>query len=294
MLSYQHEYHAGNVADIQKHVCLNTILEGLCSKEKPFTVIDSHSGAGVFNLQDQRSLKTGEAQEGILKLYKYFTNPNIPFPPELKNYMQKEDPYIKEGLYAGSPEIERLNMRKGDNLFLIEKHPQAIENLQSNLHESLLTPSGRSKSLVKVNLIKSDSYQSLNALTPPLIKRGLVLVDPSYEDSSDYKEVTDAIKNVHKKWNTAIIALWYPLVSRRKNETSQMLSALEDDAKMSLNPSETFRCEMIIKDAEEVKKEDGPHLYGSGMFVINPPWNLKEKMEKNCSFIRKMLIMDNL
>ncbi len=280
MLSYQHEYHAGNHADILKHICLVRILQSLCRKEKPFTVIDSHAGAGVFSLEDERILKTGEADGGIKKLMSHimeYTPEMTDVPEAISAYIEAEKKYYDKSTYAGSVELERLFLRNCDKHFIIEKHPQAVEKLKILIETD---------SDVKTTLLNSDSYEQLNALTPPQIKRGLVLCDPSYEDASDYVNVTNALKTVRKKWNTAIIALWYPLLSRRKNETAQMLSALEDFSKLGTMPCESFRCELIVKKQESISEESKAHLYGSGMLIINPPWKLKDEMTEVVEYLK--------
>ncbi len=277
MLSYQHEFHAGNHADILKHVTLTLILDALCKKEKPFTVIDSHAGSGIFNLDDERILKTGEAKDGIEKIFKFCSRTSAQIPHGLKEYIEKESPYVQQKKYAGSPELERIFARKGDTLHFVEKHPAALASLTENMAQK------------KVFIHDEDSFSALAALTPPLVKRGLVLCDPSYEDADDYRKVENALKIVRKKWNTAIIALWYPLILRRKNETARLLTELEDFCKLGTNPCEIARAELIVKSPDERTKNDAaPHLYGSGMFVMNPPWKLQENLDENVSFIKKI------
>ena len=279
--SYQHEYHAGNHADVLKHTALVLILESLCKKSKPFTLIDSHSGAGVFSLNDERLLKTGEAEGGIKRITALNTKHNSPLPHGISLYLETQSPFLNRGLYAGSPALENAFLREQDVLHLVEKHPQALLSLKAN------TAAFESKG--KIHIHEEDSYKALNALTPPVVKRGLILCDPSYEDAEDYKRVTDTLIQVHKKWNTAVIALWYPLITRRKNETAQMLVALEDAAKLGLNPTDSFRSELIVKDPRELTEENGSHLYGSGMFIMNPPWQLKEQLEESRLFLEKVL-----
>ena len=286
MLSYQHEYHAGNHADILKHACLLAILRSLCKKDKPFTVIDSHAGAGRFRLDDERLLKTGEAQDGIEAL---LARDEAEMPPLLQEYARLENAYYKRGLYAGSPEIERLCLRMGDALHLVEKHPAALESLKANMRLPLVTPQGEARCPVRADIRAEDSYTALKALCPPPVKRGLVLIDPSYEDASDYAQVRDAIENIITKWNTAVIALWFPLLVRRKNETAQLLSSLEDFAKMQAVPRETMRCTVSLRDAESMEEESGSHLYGSGMFIVNPPWKLKEEMGEAVKYLEEKM-----
>ncbi|MCR5764027.1 MAG: 23S rRNA (adenine(2030)-N(6))-methyltransferase RlmJ [Treponema sp.] len=285
MLSYQHEYHAGNHADIIKHICLVRILQSLRKKNKPFTIIDSHAGAGRFSLEDERILKTGEAEEGIKKLMESTSNQKS-IPDAVLSYITAERPYFNKSMYAGSVELERLFLRKGDRHFVIEKHPQAVHSLQLLLKMPVFTNENEQDAAVRTVLINKDSYEQLNALTPPEIKRGLVLCDPSYEEDSDYTNITNALKIVRKKWNTAIIVLWYPLLTRKKNKTAQMLSELEDFSKLGTMPCESFRCELIIKNQDEIPEESKAHMYGSGMLVINPPWHLKEDMAESIDFLK--------
>ncbi len=288
MLSYQHEYHAGNHADILKHICLTLILRALCQKEKPFTVIDSHAGAGRFLLDDERLLRTGEAAAGILRLQEH-CGTGIAVPPGVADYLAAESPYLARRMYAGSPELTRLFLRPGDRHIAVERHPQAAAALHGNLAQPLLAAQGFAEAAVRTELREEDSYSALRALTPPPVKRGLVLCDPSYEDSSDYRQVTETLKLVHRKWNTAIIALWYPLLVRRKNETAQMLTALQDEAKLGTMPAESFCCELAVRPAESMAQAAGAHLYGSGMLVINPPWHVREKLEEAAAFLRGCL-----
>ena len=287
-LSYQHEYHAGNHADILKHLTLLEILNSLCKKDKTFTLIDTHSGAGVFSLSDERLLKTGEAKEGIEKLSEWKENNTKPLPDCLENYFSFEKDYLSKGLYAGSPEIERRFLREGDIAHFTEKHPEAFSSLEKNMSQEFMA-----KTKGKIKIYREDAFVKLKALTPPLVKRGLILCDPSFEDESDYRTVTDALLLAHKKWNTAIIALWYPLLLRRKNETSQMLVALEDGAKLGVNPSECFKAELIVKDpalTQENADTKGSHLYGSGMFIINPPWGLESSLNEAVPVLKEILM----
>lgn len=285
MLSYMHSFHAGNFADCAKHIALCTILNSLNKKDKPYTVIDTHSGEGRYKTDDERLLKTGEAKDGILKLFKLYGDVNIPFPEEVRTYMEAELNYLEKNEYAGSAELERYFMRPSDTLFLIDKHPQVQENLKANMALPLRKENNATKA-IKPNILNKDSYEALKALTPPLVKRGLILCDPSYEDAEDYVKVTKALTLAHQKWNTGIIALWYPLIARRKNETAQMLAALENAAKMGTNPCECFKIELEVKEKEELEGES--HLYGTGIFIINPPWLLEEQLTKANAFLKKL------
>lgn len=274
MLSYVHSFHAGNFADTFKHTCLLAILESLCKKEKPFTVIDTHAASGVYDINDERLLKTGEAKEGILKLLDA-QKKGVSLNEALANYLSLEKEFLEQNTYAGSPKITEHFLREKDTFFAVEKHPEALANLKNCMSK-------------KAKVIDGDSYESLKALTPPLVKRGLILMDPSYEDASDYSSVKESLCLAMQKWNTAIIALWYPLLARRKNETRNLLSNLEDFAKIHLPGSETFHSELIIKNPEEMDEESKSHLYGSGMFFVNPPYLLREKVEESKAILEKI------
>ena len=171
MLSYQHEYHAGNFADVLKHCCLLEILSSLAQKEKPFTIIDTHAGSSIYSLNDERILKTLEAENGIKKLFQFTRDRQTPLPHSVSLYLEKESPFIQNDSYAGSPELERQFIRENDVLHLVELHPEAHEKLQLNIKN-------HAEKNQSVHIHKADSFATLNALTPPKIKRGLILCDP--------------------------------------------------------------------------------------------------------------------
>lgn len=290
MLSYQHIFHAGNHADLLKHSVLIQVLDSLNKKEKPYTFYDTHSGSGLYDLEDNRSLKTGEAEKGIGLVSKLSADASLP--PALKRYLEFVNNYLKQGRYPGSPEIERSLMRKSDILILSELHPQEIENLRENMKKAANAEDGPS-----VQIHKRDGWEMLSALTPPATKRGAVLIDPSYEEACDYQKAADTILAVHKKWSNGIILLWYPLLSHREGEINSMLDRITGGAR-AINQNieiEDLRLEVYDKalhkevSLEEFRTSEGknpPRLYGSGMLVINAPWKLKEETEKSISFIK--------
>lgn len=290
MLSYQHIFHAGNHADLLKHSVLIQVLDSLNKKEKPYTFYDTHSGSGLYDLEDNRSLKTGEAEKGIGLVSKLSADTSLP--SALKRYLEFVNNYLKQGRYPGSPEIERSLMRKSDILILSELHPQEIENLRENMKKAANAEDGPS-----VQIHKRDGWEMLSALTPPATKRGAVLIDPSYEEACDYQKAADTILAVHKKWSNGIILLWYPLLSHREGEINSMLDRITEGAR-AINQNieiEDLRLEVYDKalhkevSLEEFRASEGknpPRLYGSGMLVINAPWKLKEETEKSISFIK--------
>ena len=298
MLSYRHAFHAGNHADILKHSMLMLILQSLQKKDKPYTLIDTHAGAGIYTLDDERTVKTGEAAEGIVRLLRAAEAAPADVPEELLPYLKLCREYEKQGKYPGSPEIMRNFLRptagslvaaksgvaKGgakstatpaqDKLILLELHNTEIDVLRINMK--------RTADSSRIHIHHRDAYEAMSALVPPEPKRGLLLMDPSYEVDSDYINVMDSLREAHRRWTSGIICLWYPLLKRRQAETAELKAALADCA--AKTPSSFMTAELLV-DSEE--NETG--LYGSGMAVINPPWHLDDSMRKTLPYLASVL-----
>lgn len=295
MLSYRHAFHAGNHADILKHSMLMLILQSLQKKDKPYTLIDTHAGAGIYTLDDERAVKTGEAAEGIVRLLRAADAAPADVPEELLPYIRLCGEYEKQGKYPGSPEIMRNFLRpaagsaksgvaKGDakstatpaqdKLILLELHNTEIDVLRINMK--------RTADSSRIHIHHRDAYEAMSALVPPEPKRGLLLMDPSYEVDSDYINVMDSLREAHRRWTSGIICLWYPLLKRRQAETAELKAALADCA--AKTPSSFMTAELLV-DSEDI--ETG--LYGSGMAVINPPWHLDDSMRKTLPYLASVL-----
>ena len=289
MLSYQHIFHAGNHADLLKHTVLIQVLKALNKKDKPYTFFDTHSGSGLYDLTDNRSLKTGEAEKGILSF-----DASEVVPSAFADYLSFVKTYLSDSRYPGSPEIERRLMRPQDTLILSELHPQEIENLRENLKKPC-------DGGPVVQIHNRSGWEMLKALTPPVTKRGAVLIDPSYEEASDYELAADTILAVHKKWTNGIIMLWYPLLAHREGEIEAMLDRITEGARAINQHIEIsdLRLEVFDKTAhKEVSLEEyrastangegknPPRLYGSGMLILNSPWKLEEEMISVISYIK--------
>jgi 23S rRNA (adenine2030-N6)-methyltransferase len=308
MLSYQHVYHAGNHADILKHLTLTILLDHLNEKEKPYTVFDTHGGAGRYSLEDDRALKTGEAITGVKKLLASEDGGNrtsfqlkdtatseqtedsqtaTDIQASYATYISICRAYGKHSLYPGSPEIERCLMRKSDTLILSELHPQAIEELRIAMQMPVMTsnPTAETEAdytnseheTVVPHIHFRDGWETLSALTPPVIKRGMVLMDPSYEDESDYIKCADVLCSVHKKWPVGILALWYPLIAHRKNEIEMMKNTIINSAKSGAVPSAVVDAQLCITTPESMTGLAA--LYGSGMLIVNAPYKFDEKIK---------------
>ncbi|MBQ0051249.1 MAG: 23S rRNA (adenine(2030)-N(6))-methyltransferase RlmJ [Treponema sp.] len=299
MLSYIHAYHAGNHADILKHITISLIMEALCKKEKPFTVFDTHSASGLYDLADSRLEKTGEAETGIFKLKEKIemvvstgstdagtgsadantvSNDAEKWNPA-KNYFSIVSEYLQHNQYPGSPLIENHFLREGDVQILSELHPAVFEELVQNTKKCRIQP----------QLHKRNGYEMLSALTPPQIKRGLAVIDPSFEDAEDFEKCGKIISQVHKKWPVGIIALWYPLVSHRTMEISQMKEMIASS--VTSDEPKILDVQLLVKKPEEMTGLAS--LYGSGMYILNFPYQLDTQLESILPELSKILSQTN-
>ena len=287
MLSYQHSYHAGNHADILKHFVLSYVMEYLNKKEKPYTFFDTHSASGVFDLLDNKSLKTLEAQNGILKLI----NQND-LPQQLDVYLNVVKDNLKNNIYFGSPKIEEFFVRQQDTLILSELHPSEFQNLKNNFH----------KTSKNVQIHNRNGWEMIKALTPPKTKRGAVLIDPSYEQKEDYEIAAKTISFINKKWSNGIILLWYPLLKYRQDDINLMIQSICNNVKENNQNTEIVDLQLCIADkdshtevelAENAEVNKIPRLYGSGMLVINAPYLLQENTEPVIKYLESILKMES-
>lgn len=353
MLSYQHIYHAGNHADILKHIALVSLLSSMNKKEKPYTVFDTHAGSGRYDLSDERAQKTEESTSGISQLLASLalqksSETQAENKTAFQTYISLVKASLADGFYPGSPEIERSLMRKGDCLVLSELHPQEIELLRKNMklpstdafasafasasHSACgdTFASGergahhRNENSPSINIHFRDGFEMLRALTPPQIKRGFVLIDPSYEETSDYTSSARAVCGVHEKWSAATIALWYPILAHRKNDLQIMRDTIIASVKTSRNPAEIVDVQLTLPEASAAthsalhataattqkanasatantvaqsptsaaqKNAHNSRLLGSGMFVVNAPWKFTEEMNSALEIVCDALDM---
>lgn len=265
MLSYRHSFHAGNFADVLKHLTLQRILSYLTEKPKPVYYVDSHAGAGGYKLTSPEAKKTAEFEQGIGKLWQRDDQPEL-----LADYCQligefNQDPQTLRR-YPGSPWIAGHCLRAQDKLFLHELHPQDSKTLTETFRRDR-----RSK------VIQADGFKQSVGLFPPASRRGVLLIDPSYELKDDYQKVIKLIKDVHKRFATGCIALWYPVVDRYRI----------DKIEKQLKESGIANIQLF----ELGLRRDNNHfgMTSSGMIVINPPWRLKQELETVLPFLAKEL-----
>ena len=307
MLSYQHAFHAGNHADLLKHFVLSFVLDSLNKKDKPYTFFDSHSGSGLYDLYDNRSLKTGEAQKGILSLLKLHLQEKTINNPDFESYLKLVKNFTDKNYYPGSPLIEFSKMRSQDFLILSELHPQEIENLRKNIKKAGSENPDKNPEKIanpSVQIHNRSGWEMLKALTPPKTKRGGVLIDPSYEEAADYSDALSTILAVHKKWSNGIILLWYPLLAHRSELIETMIEEITSGVKAQNENPEVLRLELTVNDKAAHKEvslaqnaaenENTPRLYGSGMLVINAPWKLKESAETVIEYLQSVFYKKNL
>lgn len=304
MLSYRHGYHAGNHADILKHMTLCVLLRSLLHKDKPFTLIDTHAGAGMYDLSSTFAQKNMEYTTGLSKIinnpqllklvpefYQVVTaanqNQRSPFKAptpktettvdaaeraesevrlfgntgrvELEVDLDKLQQKLEAGqlIYPGSPFFESYLSRRNDTVFLSDLHTSEFESLREIF-----------KRQRKVHIELQDGLASLKALLPPVKKRGLILIDPSYEMKSDYRTVVKAVKEGHARFNQGIFAIWYPVLSRLQDHSKNLVQELR---RLNLPL-------MQIELCVEAQQEDFG-MCGSGMLIVNYPYQLEQTLE---------------
>jgi 23S rRNA (adenine2030-N6)-methyltransferase len=247
MLSYQHAYHAGNLADLHKHALLASMLDYLTSKPKPLSYIETHAGRGLYDLSSPESARTGEAQAGITRaLAQDWLAADHPLRQALEQIRAMHGPHA----YPGSPLIARYFLRPEDEAYLAELHPAE--------HEVLARIAGFA------HLHRQDGFQMANALCPPTPRRGLLLIDPSYEVKTDYDAVPRHIGKLARKWNVGVIALWYPVLTDDRQQP-MVRTLLRDHPEALLS-------EVLFSPARA-----GHGMVGSGMVVLNPPYGLQDE-----------------
>lgn len=257
MLSYQHAYHAGNLADLHKHALLATALARMTDKPKPLSYLETHAGRGLYDLGSAESARTGEAAAGISRaLAEGWLPPGHPLIAALADIRRRHGPCA----YPGSPLIAAHFLRPGDVAHLAELHPaehQALESVAGFAH-----------------VHRRDGFEMANALIPPTPRRGLLLIDPSYEIKADYDRLPQIVNRLTRKWNVGVIAVWYPVLTDERH-------AAMADALTAAHP-EALRSEVRFPPARP-----GHGMVGSGMFVINAPWGLAGESARLAALYRR-------
>lgn len=266
MLSYQHVYHAGNFADVHKHSALCLILDYLRQKSKPFAYLETHAGRGLYDLQCSEAQKTDEAKGGIWGV----DVANAPADAQIYfDTIAACNPKGGRRFYPGSPRIAFLTSRIEDRLMLVEKHPQEFHALSEVF-------AGTSRAV----LHKRDAWEALSALVPPAEKRGMILIDPSYEVKTEYFDVVENLGRAYRKWPTGVYMIWYPLLPAAGH-----LRLLK-----SLTKSGITR--VLVSEVRLHAPQGLSGMYGSGLAIVNPPWQLEAGLERLARWIVESLSKD--
>jgi 23S rRNA (adenine2030-N6)-methyltransferase len=255
MLSYRHGFHAGLHADVFKHLVLTLLVRSLLNKDKPFFYLDTHAGAGRYNLGSEMAQKNREFETGIGRLWSEHEAPEA-----VDAYLaavRKFNPADRLQVYPGSPRIVRELFRSRDRMVLCDLHSNDFRLLCAEFAGDR-----------QVRVEKLDGYQALKALLPPIERRGLVLIDPAFELKNEWRNLLDGIQEAYRRWATGIFAIWYPIQDRMASDEFLRRLGRTDIRKILV-------AELSILDSGGALA-----LTGSGMLVINPPWQLEEQLRK--------------
>lgn len=260
MLSYRHAFHAGNHADVLKHLGLLAVLEGLNRKPKPWCYFETHAGAGRYDIRAAAARQTGEYQRAAGRLRTHQARDAL-----LARYIDKLTSLGGAADYPGSPLLAQSCMRAGDELHLCELHPSDADTLSAW--------AARQRA---VHVHRRDGHGACRALLPPQASRGLVLIDPSYERKSEYAQCVETIALIRKRFRAACVALWYPRLP-------------QDPAQSMLKPllERGEECLHLQLDASQALGDFG--MFGSGLLIFNPPWQtdslLRGALDEVCSLL---------
>jgi 23S rRNA (adenine2030-N6)-methyltransferase len=268
MLSYRHAFHAGNHADVLKHFVLAELARYLGQKDAPFYYMDTHAGAGLYSLDIGYATKLAEYVDGIGRLW---DRDDLPLPlADYVKLVREINPDGKLKAYPGSPWIAHQVLRDQDRLRLFELHPADAELLHANFRQF------PRRVMVKC----ADGYAGIKALLPPPPRRALVLIDPSYEDKNDYRNVVASLQDSLTRFATGVYVVWYPQLSR--------LESRQLPQKLMRLGANWLHVSMTVHQPSS----DGFGMHGSGLFVINPPWMLRKTCAEVMPFLVKVLGRD--
>jgi 23S rRNA (adenine2030-N6)-methyltransferase len=258
-MNYRHAFHAGNFADVHKHAVLARILEYLRQKPGGFRVIDSHAGAGRYDLYAAEPIRGGEWRDGIARVWDKRTETDVRVKELLVPYVEAVAACNPDGdlrLYPGSPLIAQKMLRGQDRLVACEIEPGSAAGLAG-----VLRGDRRAKA------VAIDGWTAIPAYVPPKERRGLVFIDPPFEDAADFTQLSQALSAAYRKWSGGIYMLWYPIKTREGPDAlARRLSRL--------GIANILRCEMMLRPPHP----DGG-LAGSGLILVNPPYTLEQELQ---------------
>lgn len=271
-MNYLHSYHAGNFCDVIKHICLIGLIESLSRKQTPFCYIDTHAGTGIYDLFSEFSAKTKEYESGIEKIIQHDR------PPELvRKYLQlvhiinnrfTGSKISSLRYYPGSPMIARELIRPHDRIIACELHPTEYQSLKNNFLGDNQTA-----------IHHMDGFLGLKAFLPPKERRGIVLIDPPYEDPDEFSHIARQLPMALRRFETGTYAVWYPI--KEQSHVDKFYQAIKKNVS-----NQVFAMELTIYP-------DIPqHLNGCGMVIINPPWQFDETMKKTIKWVWEALAVN--
>ncbi len=269
-MNYQHIYHAGNFSEVVKHAVIVLIMEYLQNKPNPLCFMDTHAGMGVYDLKSIEALKTEESLSGIQSLMK-----SRQFPETLQKYVQtvlslqkaEEIPEIR--YYPGSPWFIYANMRPQDRLILNEYHPLVFQKLKENLEKK-----------PQIFFHHRDAYEFLPAVLPPAEGRGLVVIDPPFENKNESLALIELLQKSLRRWSFGVYLIWFPITAQRQQAVSKII--LENQIKKYL---------MVEFTIAKIDKEN-KGLLGCQLLVVNPPWNLDKKLSELLPYLWRLFSIE--
>ncbi|MDB5818472.1 MAG: competence protein ComJ [Rhizobacter sp.] len=261
MLAYRHAFHAGNHADVLKHLVLAHVLRYMAEKDTPYTLVDTHAGAGGYSVEGKYALKKAEFEQGVGRLWS-----RKDLPPAVADYMQLVRQFNPDGQfeqYPGSPAFAQMLLRPKDRLRLFELHSTDYRIL-----ESFLAARGQTE------ITQSDGFAALKNQLPPASRRGVVLMDPSYELKADYGKVVSSLRESVQRFAEGVYLLWYPQV--QKLEAAQLPQRV-----INLAPKGWLHVRLTV----QLPDSQGFGLAGSGLVVLNPPWRLHDMLMETLPYL---------
>lgn len=267
MLSYRHAFHAGNHADVLKHCVLSSVLDYMTQKTSPFVYVDTHAGAGIYSLQGEWAEKTRDYESGIGRLWRQAES--VVLPQAMQPYMRlihDLNPHAELVDYPGSPWIAQSLLRVQDRARLFELHSNEYTNLHALFDRTR-----------KFKTEQRDGFLALKEVMPPVERRAVTLIDPSYEVLADYTTVVESVKSAYKKFSTGVYLIWYPVVERmqiKKFEQAFIASGMRD---------------ILLAELSVRADTQRAGMTASGMIIVNPPWLLAESLNSILPYLQQML-----
>ena len=271
-MNYRHIYHAGNFADVLKHAVLALVIEHMKLKEGPFRVIDTHAGIGLYDLESVEAQKTGEWRDGIGRLLAADLPQDVAgiLAPYLQLVRAENDNTEHILRYPGSPVVARRLMRANDRLVVNETHPEDATRLAALFAKDRQT-----------KVLALDGWTALKALLPPQERRGIVLIDPPFEEPGEFARLLEGLVAAHRRFATGTVILWYPIKDLRAVSTFARDAAALGIPKL-----------LSIELAVATPRDDGP-LSATGLLILNPPYTLEAKLTVLLPYLARLLQRDD-